>query len=231
MGNVIGSHSHDYCELVYYRAGEGDSTINNYSYLYSENCFSFIPYSVPHDEKAYSETTLSCVVFETEICSNISGVFSDTNKDFLHIIDEICKETDSPSKNSAEIIENYINIIEYKLLRLSGNDPYIKREKDPLLDTAYNYILNYYNTNIYIWELAAMVGYSTDRFRHIFKDRYGISPKNEKENLSLEQIGKQCGFPTPSQFCVTFKKIQGITPSEYKAIKKKASPVGRLIKN
>ncbi len=241
-GNIIEAHSHDYCELVYYRAGKGESTIDNYAYIYSANCFSFVSIGTPHKENAYNKTDLSCVIFDSKLCADISGLYEDPNKEFLYIVDQICKETDNPSKNSAEIIENYISIIEYKLLRMSGNDPYLKREKDPHLDTAYNYILNYCNTNIHIPELATMVGYSTDRFRHIFKDRYGISPKNlmmktqietakslikksDRENLSFEQIAKQCGFSTPSQFCVAFKKFQGVTPREYKALKKKALPI------
>jgi len=231
--NIIQPHKHDFCEFVYYRSGCGKSTINDCTYKYIKNSFAFIPSGIPHEEISNDKTELSCLLFNSTVCKNVSGLFEDNNNEFITIVDAICNEYDRNSKNSVEIIDHYLSILEFKLLRLSSCDPYIKKQKDPMLDSTYNYILNYYNSNIRIPELAKMIGYSTDRYRHIFKERYGISPKNLiittqiessknmiKENrngeMNLEQIAKQCGFPSFSQFCVSFKKALGMTPHEYK---------------
>jgi AraC family transcriptional activator of pobA len=147
----------------------------------------------------------------------------------LHMVTAMAER----SVGSEQIAAMYLSIILLRLrLRDSAEGEQVE-EKNRSLDSVFRYIFDYYNTDIKPQELAASVGYSYDRFRHIFKEKYGITPKQmilykrldaAKQQLrrdgKIENIARSCGFGSATQFNVIFKKTQGMTPSEYRAREK-----------
>ncbi|MNG21073.1 Exoenzyme S synthesis regulatory protein ExsA [compost metagenome] len=75
-----------------------------------------------------------------------------------------------------------------------------------------------------------MADYSYDRFRHLFKQTYGVSPgeyilnkriKHAIElllhtHISITSIAMECGFSTDAQFCTLFKREIGESPRSYR---------------
>ncbi|MNR34949.1 Exoenzyme S synthesis regulatory protein ExsA [compost metagenome] len=75
-----------------------------------------------------------------------------------------------------------------------------------------------------------MADYSYDRFRHLFKETYGVSPSEyilsrrihhamdllRHTNTSITSIALECGFSTDAQFCTIFKREMGETPRAYR---------------
>ena len=85
-------------------------------------------------------------------------------------------------------------------------------------------------TQTNIEELAEYCGYSMSQFQKIFKDATGVSPhqyllklkidfaKNHlvTTNEEIKYIAQQCGFVDSNYFSIAFKRIVGITPSQFR---------------
>ena len=80
-----------------------------------------------------------------------------------------------------------------------------------------------------IQEIAKQANMSEQHFRRLFKEAYGISPKqylielriNQAKQMLLESaasvtcIAENCGFSSVYYFCYVFKSITNQTPTEY----------------
>ena len=78
-------------------------------------------------------------------------------------------------------------------------------------------------------EMAKISGYSQSRFSAIYKEKYGLSPKQDIINMRVEkaaqmlkysnrsvgEIAEVCGFGTIYYFSKYFKQAKGVTPTEY----------------
>ena len=77
---------------------------------------------------------------------------------------------------------------------------------------------------------AKMLNVSVSRFNHLFKECVGQSPYSyylglrienavnllENTNMKIKDIAERCGFEDPLYFTQVFKRIKGVTPSEYR---------------
>jgi AraC family transcriptional regulator len=85
--------------------------------------------------------------------------------------------------------------------------------------------------NISLDELAGVAGMSTFHFSRRFKTNFGIAPyayvirarvAKAQEMLRHRKVPQkvialECGFSDQSHFCRTFRKIMGVSPSEYQS--------------
>ena len=88
---------------------------------------------------------------------------------------------------------------------------------------------NYKNPNLTLSEIAEKSFISEVYFRKLFKKEFGISPQKHIINLriqyavglissgyySLKEIAQLSGYNDYKYFSVEFKKIKGVSPSEY----------------
>ena len=82
------------------------------------------------------------------------------------------------------------------------------------------------------WSLAEMAqrsGYSVSRFSALYKDRFGISPKQDLLNVRIDkackmlqytaatvsEVSEACGFQSIYYFSKYFKLAKGVSPREY----------------
>lgn len=77
---------------------------------------------------------------------------------------------------------------------------------------------------------AAMLNMSVSRFNHLFKESMGQPPYAyylnlrmdnaasllEDTDMKIKDIARQCGFEDPLYFTQVFKRMRGMTPSEYR---------------
>lgn len=101
----------------------------------------------------------------------------------------------------------------------------------PLLSRAMEMLAEDYSQNITVAALAESCGISETYFRKLFARVYGMSPmayiSNQRisyarelltnTSISVENVGYQSGYRDPAYFCRIFKKITGMSPSEYRA--------------
>ncbi len=227
-GNVISAHNHKTWELVCYVRGEGRIETESKIYKYGENSILLLPPGTRHTEYNDSESDLIFISYDQGSIPCREGIYKGSSR-LSGNIAMAASEYASRNPRDIEAAGMYLQIV---LLKLSGrlDSGYeVLAGQIPSLEGAFRYICDYYKTDIRLDELAASVGYSPDRFRHIFKDRFGISPKRliltrridaAKHMLAGEDkiasIASDCGFGSASQFNALFKKTQNMTPGEYR---------------
>ena len=95
---------------------------------------------------------------------------------------------------------------------------------------ARNYIRENATRNVNFEILSESLGYSYDRLRHLFVEKYKVgmyeyllqsriaSAKKmlADTRLSIKEVAKRCGFNSSTRFNVMFKKYMEITPKEYR---------------
>lgn len=95
---------------------------------------------------------------------------------------------------------------------------------------ARRYIENHFKENLTLDDLAAAAHVSKYYLVHAFSREYGTSPINyllscriqeslyllSKTRIPLSQISSMLGFSSPSYFSQSFRRIQGISPMEYR---------------
>ena len=90
----------------------------------------------------------------------------------------------------------------------------------------------YQNANLKSSEIAKKLGLTTHQFSQLLNDNlkknfatfvneYRIDCAKQKiisiSNITLEEIGYECGFNSKSTFYTTFKKLVGKTPAQFKS--------------
>ncbi len=92
------------------------------------------------------------------------------------------------------------------------------------------YIAQHYMEDLAVKDIAGYLGYSEAYFCKIFKQSFGHSfvsyltdyrmQKAEElmrtSRLSIKEIGKTVGYPDPNYFTKVFRRVRGVSPSEFR---------------
>ena len=229
------THSHPCHEFVYYVRGCGTGCIENSSYNYRAGTWVYIPSGKKHSEFHETETEVLFFAFDsTEIDVGIrEGLYEDYEnfyKWFLQIEEEIKLKKPLYLYAVSLLIEQFI--LQVRRTRLVSSEGKMNEE---CMQFAKNFILAHIQQKITVREIAELVGYSYDYFRHQFLKYFGFSPKdyiiNErisraKKRLidaedSIARIAERYAFDSPSHFTRTFKNVVGVSPLEYRNTQRK----------
>lgn len=105
-----------------------------------------------------------------------------------------------------------------------------RKPSDNFVHVAISYMSEHVETTLSINDLAAKCGYSRSHFTHIFTKEMGMPPKEyflrmkinraclllKNTNESIIEIAMRMGFGEGQYFSRTFKKIKGITATQYR---------------
>lgn len=131
-----------------------------------------------------------------------------------------------------EAIHSEINLLLSLIKRgaLRKDTPVIR---DPLTEKIIKYIEQNFTRSLSISEIAKEFSLSISRISHIFKEETGMSLKNyilqrriaeaknllaEDRDIKVSTISSRLGFCNFSLFNRSFKKITGMTPTNYRRI-------------
>ena len=98
------------------------------------------------------------------------------------------------------------------------------------IDEALAFIYDHYAEDPNLEQVSQLCGYSKSHFCRVFKSVVGDTFHNvlsrhrveiaclhlKESNAAVESIATQVGFPDSKSFCRVFKKLMGITPSQYR---------------
>ena len=138
---------------------------------------------------------------------------------FAEILDEL-SGTRPEEHRLSYLLHNLLGI-------LAAKEPV---SMDSCVAEAVNYIQDHYMEEISVEDIAEKASLSKYHFSRIFREQTGSSPhqylisfriRKARElimetKLSIESIGLQCGFSSPSHFIRTFKKEMDFTPASYR---------------
>lgn len=149
--------------------------------------------------------------------SKILGIFNDMEQTY--------KGSGNDSHRTVERIALLLELL-IPFLQAAEEQP-----RDQLLFTpVLLFIRNNIHRPISLEELATTMSQSPEHFSRSFREALKITPLQYllKErinraqelltgsNLTVQRIGEQCGFNTPSHFAKTFKQITGLTPGKFR---------------
>ena len=232
----VNEHTHIGCELVYYSAGAGNVLLGNEPLAFSAGTICLLHPNTPHSETWTAEGEAWCMVFTTEDRSYLpEGLYNDHSGEIFPLIEAFFREMQEARSGRDAISCGYLDLILSLMARTESRQSHQQPPPGDRLDSIYHYIQDHYTTDIAFDELAVSIGYSYDRFRHLFKAYYHVSPKQmvlEKRmalakqllrtsDEKIETIARTCGFNSAPQFNVIFKKYCGLTPTEYRATAQK----------
>lgn len=232
---IIGSHLHEYSEVLYCRKGEGDILINGKKVHLRENEFIFIPPNYIHQYNLV-DVNVICAVFSNDF---IPLFFKHTKgrklaigkfkADELKNVFELLPQTD---KDKTVLIMAYLNLICNKVIE------YGEFEKSALTDSAlYQKVISYvsenYKQDISLKKIASIFGYNTkylscvlhsltgmhfSDFTAMYRVEYAKELLTKNSNLSVTEISEKCGFTAINTFNRQFKKLTSMTPTQYKKL-------------
>lgn len=221
-------HSHDCHEAIYFLSGKGSITIGDSSFPVAANTYCIVSPETNHTECLDGDGDIIFIGFD---CNNKSlnlkeGVYQSTEPSVLSFFQKILDEYQRQHSNYEIAANAFLDLLLVTYARNAGDSN--KKCKD--LNYIKAYIEQYYNQKISFRQLAALSGYSYDYFRHIFRQKFGISPqeylieirlKNAKQllestALSCIEISYNCGFSNSSQMTMMFRKRYNKQPSAFR---------------
>lgn len=183
-------------------------------------------------DKDFFEKLTSNIIKKENIKFNNSG--NAYSHQLLELIELFIKEIINFGKSCPLMLESMETQISIQLIRDSF-PVFLTHVKNyytniDYIEQSIKYMQEYYSSNITIKEICNIVFISPCHFQRIFKTSMKQTPYNylmkiridkAKEKLikssdNIEEIGRLCGFLSVSHFSSVFKRIEGISPSEYK---------------
>lgn len=189
------------------------------------NCYYWV-----HFTGYQAQSMLKRFGFFNESVVNV-GVHTNIINLFGKIASElICQEDDFAFAASTYLLQILVSIRRNSLPQ--GNSETAKRLKASL-----DILHTNYNKPLVIEELAAVEHLSPSRYRTIFREAIGISPKQYLTNirmrradellrqtaLPISQIGAMVGYDDLLYFHRIFKKNNDMTPAQYRALNNELS--------
>ena len=225
----VREHAHSYYEIAYYAEGVGTTCIDGEEASYGAGQYALYRPGVRHTEEHCSAATVYCLGFclPEGAPALENGVYTDFGRAIWGLIKNIRREF-----GAKEIYHNlYVNLYMAEILLLHFRNQQTRKNQsfDPMC-----YIMTFLDENfsqdIRLDTLAELSGYSPDHFRHMFKKKTGISPKQyviqkriehaklllAAEDASIAYVAQSCGMSDSSQFTLLFKKYVGMSPSQFR---------------
>lgn len=229
---TIPFHRHRCYELVYYVAGEGATRIGRREWTFRAGDFALMRPHTLHDERRTAASDVVCVGFalpDPAAAPLPEGVFrDDAAEPLLPHLARMLAELQERRPRFGRMLDLLASQLAVELeRRLPAETPL---EADDPFHYTLNYMNEHFSQKIDFASLSSLAGYSYDRYRHLFKERTGLSPVQyvvgkrlehackllRHTGLSVSAVALECGFSTDAQFCSVFKRELRMTPKQYR---------------
>ncbi|MDF2568187.1 MAG: AraC family transcriptional regulator, partial [Oscillospiraceae bacterium] len=190
------------------------------------------------DEWAEEETEVFFCIFEMQDAADIfeNMVLADKGE-LTEEINKILTIIEAELKGKAAFLNDRINLLLEELIIILKRMIQKVDVKYDIVEYVKRLVKQNSSRGMNFQAIAESVGYSYDRFRHIFKEKTGISPTQYHINVriakakallknsdtSVAKISEICGFKDVHNFISTFKIKVGITPLKYRQAVSKAT--------
>lgn len=226
--NQFRLHTHDCYELVYFVTGSGKAIVDGKSYQVSAHSYCIIPPHTEHIEalEGYGEILFIGFEYDSLKFSLKEGCYYNGEVTKLSLFTAIFDEYKQQQLGFKDASDYLLRLFLISMLRNAQTDD--KKCKD--LTYIKTYIEQHVDQKINFRKLSLLSGYSYDYFRHIFKQKFGVSPQeymidirlsNAKRllkdtTLSCTEIAYRCGFSNSPQMTAMFKTKFKETPTAFR---------------
>lgn len=212
----------------------GDEGFVTYDLLFTPDFFNISTLENNEFYSLVSSYLFSPIFAEFSIQSAPQNLIKANGKEFRSLFEKIYQEYNAREKGSQSIIRAYLIELIIKIFReIDKQQPTFTESRQEMIQKAIQYMQENYNAPISLDDVVSGIFLSKDYFRQIFKETTGKSISSYIQELRIAEacrllettvensmeIAYKCGFNDTKFFYQTFKKIVGMTPSEFRHLK------------
>ncbi len=233
-------HTHSCTELFFITGGHGMFHVEGKSFPIAVNDVVVVNANVPHTELSQESSPLSYIVLgvdHMETMEEFSGCtmihLTGQQPQLLVCLDLLLQEAREQAEGWEDVCQNLLEIFLRRLVRrkdLSLATPSSASKSNRECELVRRYIDNHFKENLRLDDLAALAHINKYYLSHTFQREFGISPisylisrriQESRYLLSdtdhtLSQIAHILGFSSLSYFSQSFRRLEGISPMEYR---------------
>lgn len=229
-------------QILYTKSGKGVLVLDGASYPQSAGSCFYLQPGIPHEYYPDGDNWETCwLVFRgvniNEIMTSIGfNCCVVRDLDATDTLQKLFGKIYMAAQNSynggficSHLIYEYI--LETKRLLLDGTS---KNGSGTVIEYAVSMIENSLGSDITLEQLSDAAGISPQHFCRVFRAYMGMRPMEylarkrisaaksmlDDTEKSVAVIGELCGYPNQSYFGVVFKKYEGVSPTEYRSLKR-----------
>lgn len=236
-------HTHTCTEIFYVVGGIGKFQIEELTLSVAVDDMVIVNPNVEHTEVSYNANPLEYIVMGVEGLEFAAGENGDDRyrfincgggrEDILHYLRAMLGEIEQKASGYDLVCQDLLEVLVVRLMRrtdfsLTPAAPEARTNKE--CTSVRRYIDSHFKESISLDMLAEVAHVNKYYLVHTFSREFGISPINylisrrisESKQLlsdtdhSLNQISHMLGFSSPSYFSQSFRKLEGISPMEYR---------------
>ena len=236
-------HTHPCAEVFFVTGGYGHLKLADGTLPINVGDFIIVNSNVEHTEVSSEEHPLEYIVMGVDGLEALSGDdggkgysivhFQSETEQLLFYLKSLLGEIETHLPGYNIICQDILEVILLQLMRRSEfTITFIPSTRKSSKECAVvrRYIDNHFKENLTLDDLAAVAHVSKYYLAHAFSREYGTSPINyllscrikeslyllSETRLPLSQISETLGFSSPSYFSQSFRRIQGISPIQYR---------------
>ena len=236
-------HTHTCTEIFYVVGGMGKFQIEELTLSVSVDDMVIVNPNVEHTEVSFNASPLEYIVMGVEGLEFAAGESGDDRyrlvncgggrEDTLYYLRAMLAEIENKAIGYDLVCQDLLEVLVVRLMRRTGFSlaPAASGTRTSKECAAVRrYIDSHFKESLSLDVLAEVAHVNKYYLVHTFSKEYGISPINylisrriaESKQLlsdtdhSLSQISHMLGFSSPSYFSQSFRKLEGISPMEYR---------------
>ena len=233
-------HSHTCSEMFFITGGNGAFLIREGRFPVAINDLVVVDPGVPHTETSQNGSPMEYVVLGVEgleTSADASGcvlIRLYAEEAISSSLRTLIQETREPRAGCDEICQHLLEVI---LLRLARRDDFALSSGAPSVpgisrecSLVRQYIDNHFKENLSLDQLAELAHVNKYYLAHSFRREYNTSPISylisrriresrfllAETDHTLSQIAQILGFSSLSYFSQSFRRIEGMSPMEYR---------------
>ena len=236
-------HTHTCTEIFYVVSGMGKFQIEELTLSVSVDDMVIVNPNVEHTEVSFNASPLEYIVMGVEGLEFAAGESGDDRyrlvncgggrEDTLYYLRAMLAEIENKAIGYDLVCQDLLEVLVVRLMRrtdfsLAPAASGTRTSKE--CAAVRRYIDSHFKESLSLDVLAEVAHVNKYYLVHTFSKEYGISPINylisrriaESKQLlsdtdhSLSQISHMLGFSSPSYFSQSFRKLEGISPMEYR---------------
>lgn len=224
--------------MMFIKQGHGFVTVDHVTTPFNSGQIVLIDCYKPHSYRAEGELEIYWVHFDgsasREYCNSIvaqSGNVISLKSTFSYEknIEKIYTAFHQNKKVLEAQLSQYITNLLTDLIVFTNEKVSSYSHSESIEDTI-SYICENITDNLSLDELSSRVSLSPYYFTRVFKKETGFTPHEyiistrinaakfylKSSPYPIKEICFSCGFTSESNFCTSFKKVVGMTPSDYR---------------
>ncbi len=229
-------------QFLFTSSGTGVLYVDGREYRQEKGSVFYLAPGIPHEYHPINESWVtSWLVFRGKYSADIMeamGFKEFANSDLCNIsrcekifrrIYSAAEDPINGGENASVLVYEYILAMREAMFSRSEKAP----EKSRIVDEALMFIDGNYMQDIALETLAGLSGITVQHFCRVFKAETLMRPleylarrriseaKALLSNTALEigEIGKMVGYPDRNYFSIVFRRLEGVSPREYRRAK------------